>query len=710
MQNYTKEEVSMLLTGRAEDIIRILIRFPQDNPVTTAMISEELNISSRSIQRELPGVEQWLASEGYRFVRKRSVGLILDEPDSRRQELTALLDLSRSTAVTVDDRRDRQIILRHEILFASEPVKSYYFTEKLGISEGTLANDLNLLEDWFKKYHLDLIRRPGLGIFLEGSEVSLRQAVTSHICSQLSQRKNSASMQSTDSSRQSIRISEIPAQITASVTQILTSGEQQLHLNLSDNGYLHLLAYISYSVHRIQQKFIIEDAGVCASDLSMEPEFAVAEYLMKQLRHDFGLPIIESETHYLTVFLTGVRIWPASRRDLTTKRDFDIHQLTLSIIKNVGDILGVDFSDDSKLPLELGTHIQPTIGRLRAGIPIENPLLKDFQTNYEKVYAACKAGCDALSEVYGLPPFPAAEIGFITIYFVMALDRKEKLARRIAVIIVCPTGIGSSRLLAENLKKEYPDLDIRGTLSAFEIDPQKLAREGIDLIISTVKLDTPYRWIRANPILAKQDKMLLDSKIKLILSQKRSQNEPAAIPAAPLSRKDIEYLSALGDEIYQLLGNIRIGRAPVLQNRESIIVHAASLFADTPDMEQNFYTIMKKRDQLADTYMKPFHTLFLHGKSPDIRHACFGYMHLEPPIYENGRIILGAIISFIPEGETGKIAAPIASEIVGALLEEPELLAALRSADDERFTGLLEVSLLKFYKARAASALGLINK
>ena len=133
----------MLLTQRAEDIIRILIRFPQDNPVTTAIISEELNISSRSIQRELPGVEQWLAAEGYRFVRKRSVGLLLDEPDSRKRDLLALLDLRKSTAVTVDDRRDRQIILRHEILFAAEPVKSYYFTEKLGISDGTLRQDLS---------------------------------------------------------------------------------------------------------------------------------------------------------------------------------------------------------------------------------------------------------------------------------------------------------------------------------------------------------------------------------------------------------------------------------------------------------------------------------------------------------------------------------------------------------------------------------------
>ena len=40
----------MLLTKRSGDIIRVLIRFPQDKPVTTAIISDELHISSRSIQ------------------------------------------------------------------------------------------------------------------------------------------------------------------------------------------------------------------------------------------------------------------------------------------------------------------------------------------------------------------------------------------------------------------------------------------------------------------------------------------------------------------------------------------------------------------------------------------------------------------------------------------------------------------------------------
>ena len=52
----------MLLTKRSGDIIRVLIRFPQDKPVTTAIISDELHISSRSIQRELPTVEKWLTA------------------------------------------------------------------------------------------------------------------------------------------------------------------------------------------------------------------------------------------------------------------------------------------------------------------------------------------------------------------------------------------------------------------------------------------------------------------------------------------------------------------------------------------------------------------------------------------------------------------------------------------------------------------------
>jgi len=173
------------------------------------------------------------------------------------------------------------------------------------------------------------------------------------------------------------------------------------------------------------------------------------------------------------------------------------------------------------------------------------------------------------------------------------------------------------------------------------------------------------------------------------------------------TRKDIHFVSRTGVEIEYLLDHIRIGRAPVLQERQEILAYAASLFSDTPEMESHFYEILKKRDQIADTYMKPFHALLLHGKSPDIMHPCFGYVHLEPPIYENARIILGAIVTFIPENDPDQVSAPIVSEIIGSLMEQPELLKALREDDDEHFTLLLETSLMKFYKETAADRLKL---
>ena len=253
------------------------------------------------------------------------------------------------------------------------------------------------------------------------------------------------------------------------------------------------------------------------------------------------------------------------------------------------------------------------------------------------------------------------------------------------------------------------DVSISYELDGQAIEPEELAQNDIDLIISTVRLDTTYRYIYVSPLLNRQDRMLLDSKFQLILSQKSDRRPHAEkkVPETSFTRKDIHFVSRTGVEIEYLLDHIRIGRAPVLQERQEILAYAASLFSDTPEMESHFYEILKKRDQIADTYMKPFHALLLHGKSPDIMHPCFGYVHLEPPIYENARIILGAIVTFIPENDPDQVSAPIVSEIIGSLMEQPELLKALREDDDERFTLLLETSLMKFYKETAADRLKL---
>ena len=116
-------------------------------------------------------------------------------------------------------------------------------------------------------------------------------------------------------------------------------------------------------------------------------------------------------------------------------------------------------------------------------------------------------------------------------------------------------------------------------------------------------------------------------------------------------------------------------------------------------MQAHLYKILKDRDNLADTYIKPFEALLLHGRSEKLSSSCFGYVRLEPPIYEKGHIIRGAIVSLIPSGPASEVAAPVTSEVIGALLEEPKLLKALQKLDKDDFAKQLEEVLLRFYKS-----------
>lgn len=690
----------MQLTPRAENIIRILIRFPSDSPATIGIISEELKVSDRSVQRELPTVEKWLSANGFHFIRKRSVGLILDEPPERREEILSLLDENNPSALPGESRKERQNLLCRELLFSEEPFKAFYFTETFGISEGTLSTTLHQLSRWFQKYHLSLIRRPGLGIFIEGDEIARRQAATSFLCRQASEESTLgqlAKLHLTNEKKELVK--GIDKDILFSVNDILSDCEEQLHLQFSDSGYLHLLVYLSFSIQRMKADHFIVEKVQEFSEISIQPEYAVAEYLMRQLRQHFHLPLSVDETIYLATYLSGLRIWPASQHDLTELRNLDVHQITLTIIHRVSEILNISFSNDDRLLRELSAHIQPTIARLRAGIPVENPFLQEFQDNYPTVFQACEQGMSLLCPMLHIEEISASEIGYITIYFAMAKERIEKQSKQISVILVCPTGIGSSRLLASSLKTAYPDLDIRGITSAFELNSVKLQGDGIDLIISTVKLSISYRYLRVNPILTRQDKMLLDSKIKMLQQQKMKQTakEPASYNTS-VERQDVEYISALGTEIYQLLENLRIGQAPILQTRNDVISCGASLFADSPEMEQHLYQVFKERDDLDNTYIKPFHALLLHGRSPQVSQACFGYIRLEPPVYENTQMILGAIVSLVPSGKGNQTAAPVVSEIVGALMEEPALLKSLQNMEEDRFISMLEPLLLRFYR------------
>ena len=108
-----------------------MLRFSPDSPVTIGIISEELGVSDRSVQRELPTVEKWMKHNGFCFVRKRSVGLLIDETPERLKELAALLDeKDTNSSAPADNRPERLTLLCHYLLLAEEPIVTGLSGEK----------------------------------------------------------------------------------------------------------------------------------------------------------------------------------------------------------------------------------------------------------------------------------------------------------------------------------------------------------------------------------------------------------------------------------------------------------------------------------------------------------------------------------------------------------------------------------------------------
>lgn len=155
------------LTLRQKKIIEILIYEENNMPLTISHVSDKLKVSRRTILREMPYVEKWLKDNNFKFIKKPGIGLKLDEDYEEKKRLLNILEKEDFKKIFSKDER-RKIIL-DELLKSNIPLKKYYFTSLLNISEGTLTSDLYELEAYLKSFQVNIKRKQGVGIYLEGN-------------------------------------------------------------------------------------------------------------------------------------------------------------------------------------------------------------------------------------------------------------------------------------------------------------------------------------------------------------------------------------------------------------------------------------------------------------------------------------------------------------------------------------------------------------
>lgn len=688
------------LTSRQKEIIQILTKSTASHPVTVSMISEMMGLSSRTILREIPHIKEWMEQNDFHFVRKPGVGLILDESVENQRLILELLEVENVQKEYSKEERRRCIL--GDLLYAEEPLKSYYFTSKFRISEGTLAKDLDEAAEWLHNYDIQLIRRPGLGILLKGDEGRRRQAIANIVYesldeNQIMQLLHGELQQKAISAKMRNQVFRLlDADMTEQIERILLDAGERLHIHYTDSAFVGLIIHIGLAVKRIRNNERIEMEAERLQKLMMMPEFSVAEEICDQLKEVFHINIPRGETGYITAHLSSARIWPNMERINQNIESINLRQLITDMIAQVEKSIGIMLHDDERLVEDLCNHMAPAISRLSMGVRIENPQLESISEEYPEIMQAAKDASEMLCQATGLAEIPDAEISFLAMHFGAAMEKKLQQMKTVSVMVVCPTGIGTSRILEASLKKSFSCINVHGTISAFHIDTEQLRKQGIDLIISTVTLTTDFPWICVSPILQAQDRRQIES-ILVAMQDKRREN-PVPRSRQPLQLDTVQQITRYGAELIDLVENIKFDCLQAAHNRNEVIARAGALFATDERMAVDIETGLYERNQLADTYIRQFHALMLHCRTSMVSHARFGYIKLEPPVYEKGRVIFGALVMLAPEDQEDAIPHHLIGAISALLVEDKTLLDQLHVGNWNGSRVSIENGLGAYYK------------
>lgn len=493
--------MSGYLDTRVIQILRWLLS--QDRPRSTGSLAADLGLSQRVVRYRLGALEAYLKSMGASLDRRRGSGLLLEADDETRARIRAdLAQADQAPRVYSPDERVH-VVLAHLLTSAPHTTSVDELERILEVSKASARRDLQRAEPWLEQRGLAVLRRPGAGISLVGTELSVRRALVRLMLDAVPEDvlRDLVRLGHGEADLHRVRmpvgirehVSRLPIQ---TCWQLVSSSPIQWTL-AQGNSEMVFSLYLAVTASRVNAGTLITlDTGQHRS-LVDHPVSATAAGLAAELELALGIELAEAEVAGITEYLLGLATLSAAPLELGGESD----ELLNSILELAGKQLHPALPDDPELRRGLSLHLERLGVRLRYGLPVHNPLLRDVAERYPEVHAVSETAGGVISD-YFERAITDDEVGYITMYLSGALER-QRLAPSKKVLVVCPSGMATAWVLVSRIQAEFPQLELTGVVAARDFEDQ-LAE--VDLVISTVELrEQPIPVAVVSPLLTADD-------------------------------------------------------------------------------------------------------------------------------------------------------------------------------------------------------------
>lgn len=490
------------MTARERELIRYLLH--QDKEIPVADAAAELEVSSRTVHRDLKGLGKTLRRYNLNLIKSAGKGVKIEGTREDKQELELSLLQPSVVEYTAEERRT---LILCRLLESVEPLKLQTLARELKVTSATISYDLDQLETWFETTDLSLTRRRGYGVTVSGSESAKRAAMSSLLAENFGEndlfRLMRENIKSKNGSPESGEISQrllglVEQDKWLTVEKILADMKDELPYHFADSAYVGLVVHLTLAIERISQGEKIEINDSYLKTLEDTKEYDTAVLLIEKLEKVFRLSIPKAEIGYITMHLRGAKI----REDQDYLPDLD-HLSAAVYAKALMDYMqsatGQPLKEDDSLYQGLVAHLDPALYRISENMRIYNPLLNQIKSDYKDLFLLVT---EAVEESLDRT-LPESEVGYLTLHFGSALEKLQNDGR-VNALVVCSSGIGSSKMLMTRLRKEIPEIESLKNISMMDLEEHQGA--GYDIVISTMELhDDVFPYIVVNPFLTKKD-------------------------------------------------------------------------------------------------------------------------------------------------------------------------------------------------------------
>lgn len=680
------------LSTRQHRLIDLLLERQQD--ITVAHIADKLGISPRTVHRELTLVEHYLAPFGIKLHKKSGSGIRIVGTE---QQLSLLQEQFNSKQPADMDAEERKISVLCILLQQQQPIKLFTLAHELNVTMPTVSYDLDDLEATISSHQLQLVRRRGYGVELKGSELHKRKLIATLVSSYLDDSQLISYAHSADMAlpitNQLLRM--VGKQTFQTIEEILWSMQEKLPKPLMESTYTELLLHMSIAITRFTDGHPLPKQR--QQNKAAVEETTTGQTITKQITAKLSAELPDEEKHYLEQLLEQA-FQQDQELDLYVDQP-DLTDIVAQLSHYVEQHTKEPVTEDRSLSEGLIKHMQPAIARINEGLAIRNPMLSQIKKDYAHLFGIIT---EQLQKLMPQIRIPEEEIGYITMHYGAAIERLKQLPQQLKVVIVCTSGIGSSKLLAIRLAKEFPQIEQLGHYSWYEA--ARLPRSNYDFIISTVDLPLESnQYIRISPLITDEEIIKLKQYIKHYVQH---------APAPPSQHKEnaeqwFQELQHISQAALQIINPFDIYSCEVQDASSTIhqLLPEMLLSLKTQqDRIQNVHTVVEQlllREEQGSIVLPDTTIAMLHTRHEAVVTPVLALFRFNMPIQlrVDDDINVQHILLMLAPRQLDKYSLEILSEI-SAMLLLPELTELLQHGETSQVKSFISTQLEKHIKQK----------